>query len=214
MSVNILSKKWAFFMIALLVFALAGTTFADSYYHKQTIRYPKWQDHAKHYSFLFGNHIDSHQQSMVLNNNMLWGYLYITFTGEETSDGFPIVQHPDENTPAENRVVGWFFRAVPATATMVYHHMDHPLWLMKSRSDIPQPGSFTHFHWIGAPMMAEELMEGHEYGGYVIELWAVRTFAFKHHEQTVVVRPGLDNATHLNIITSFPGDMPLKTFTP
>jgi hypothetical protein len=24
---------------------------------------------------------------------------------------------------------------------------DHPVWMMRKRNDIPQPGSFTRYHW-------------------------------------------------------------------
>ncbi|MGV7225096.1 MAG: hypothetical protein ACQ9MH_26720 [Nitrospinales bacterium] len=94
---------------------------------------------------------------------------------------------------------------------------------MVNRVDIPQPGSFTHFHWIGAdsddpralaaevPLqcdvdMAGELDNNAEdvtCPGWFLEIRTVREFAFEHGGETVPVRPGLDNATHLNLVTNY-----------
>ena len=93
---------------------------------------------------------------------------------------------------------------------------------MVNRVDILQPGSFTHFHWIGADSddpraptevpqecdveMAGELDNNAENvtcTGWFLEIRAVRKFAFDHGGEKVPVRPGLDNATHLNLVTNY-----------
>ena len=41
-----------------------------------------WLDQQYPYDFIFGNHIDTHQQTMVLPDGTLQWVLYIEFTGE------------------------------------------------------------------------------------------------------------------------------------
>jgi hypothetical protein len=48
------------------------------------------------------------------------------------------------------------------------------------------------------------LMEEMSYEGYFLELTAKDTFVFKHGNEEILVTPGLDLATHLNIVSSFP----------
>ena len=52
--------------------------------------------------------------------------------------------------------------------------------------------------------MAMDLMEGMMYEGYFLELTAKDTFVFKHGDEEILVTPGLDLATHLNLVTVFP----------
>jgi hypothetical protein len=163
-----------------------------------------WTNHAPPFTFLFGNHIDTHQQTIPLPNGGLIGFLYITYTGETTASGLPVAKHPDENTPASEIVIGWVLRAKPGKAVFVHHDMDHPLWLVESRTEIPQPGGFSHFHWLGGPEHAHELVMEQEYSGYFLELTALKKFAFDHGGEQIPVSPGLDLATHLNIVASFP----------
>jgi len=93
---------------------------------------------------------------------------------------------------------------------------------MVNRVDIPQPGSFTHFHWITTTSsdpraetvpancdveMAGQLEDNAENvvcPGWFLEIRAVRRFAFEHGGEMVPVRPGIDNATHLNLVTNYP----------
>lgn len=117
------------------------------------------QLHANPYTFLFGNHIDTHQETKLNNDGTLKGRFYIFFTGEtDESTGLPIARHPrgaghDEECGIDpiECVVGWEILAVPGEAKFLSHSgvngEDHPVWMV-SRSAIPQPGSFTHFHWI------------------------------------------------------------------
>ena len=118
------------------------------------------QLHAKPYTFLFGNHIDTHQETKLNNDGTLKGRFYIYFTGEtDESTGLPVARHPrgeghDEECGVDpiECVVGWEILAVPGEARFLSHSgvngNDHPVWMVSSRSDIPQPGSYTHFHWI------------------------------------------------------------------
>ena len=171
--------------------------------------YP-WMDHAFPFDFLFGNFIDTHQQTQLQTDGELFGFLYITFTGGVTEDGLPIARHCDENTPPEECVVGWMIRGKRGVARFVFHENDHPLWLVVSRADIPQPGAFSHFHWITNERCPA--VHAHELemlgittcDGFFLELQAVNTFAFLHANQVIPVVPGLDIATHVNIVGSFP----------
>ena len=114
---------------------------------------------------------------------------------------------------------------IPGEAKFLYHSgingNDHPVWMV-NRVDIPQPGSFTHFHWIGADSndprapaevqsecdvdMADDLDDNAEdvtCPGWFLKIHAVRKFAFDHGGEIVAVRPGVDNATHLNLVTNY-----------
>jgi len=111
--------------------------------------------------------------------------------------------------------VGWKIDAVPSRAKLVLQPMhDHPVFLLR-RPDIPQPGSHAHFHWNGAmPMLNQSA------NGYLLELTAVNSFCFIHHDANlatsawscrdnkgVAVERGVDIATHLNIVTNEPNGM-------
>lgn len=107
-----------------------------------------WKDHAAPYDFLFGNEIDTHQQTRLASDHSLAGFLYVHYTGERTSDGLAIAGEPQS--------------------------------------------------------------------GYLLELRAVARFCFVHHDAGpagdgscrarggVAVVPGLDIATHVNIVTTAP----------
>lgn len=173
--------------------------------------YP-WKDHAPPYAFTFGNDIDTHQQTRRTREGGLFGFFYVRFTGETTGDGWPVANHANCAMMPGQCEVGWILRGLPASATFLYHEMhDHPVWLLP-RAAIPQPGAYGHFHWLGP----DHPMPGQEKSGYVLELQAVSAFCFVHHEVPahrgatcverggVPVSPGIDIATHLNIVSSFP----------
>lgn len=42
--------------------------------------------------------------------------------------------------------------------------------------------------------------------GYFLQIEATETFAFKHGGELIPVRPGIDNSTHLNLVTSIPAE--------
>lgn len=163
--------------------------------------YP-WRDHAEPFEFFFNNHIDTHQQTRLTNKGDLFGYLYITIIGEK--NGIPLAEHCDSNTPAGECDVGWIIKGKPGTALFVFHESDHPIWLVSSRNDIPQPGAYSHFHWEDGPDKAGGLVEETLYDGYFLELKAVNQFYFKHAGEDILVEPGIDTSTHVNIVGSFP----------
>jgi len=114
--------------------------------------------------FEFGNHIDSHQSTYLATKKgapvSLIGSFYIFFTGEtDPVSSLPIARHPrgaSQNELCEvdvNCVAGWIINAVPGAGKFLSHTgvngEDHPVCLL-NRTRIPQPGDFTHFHWISA----------------------------------------------------------------
>ena len=168
--------------------------------------YP-WRSHAAPYDFVFGNEIDTHQQSRLAGGGALAGFLYVHYTGETTTDGLPVAVHDDCATTTCD--VGWTFDALPAPGVLLYHvEGDHPVWLV-DRADIPQPGAYAHFHWFG-----DMPAVGAKAEGFLLQLRAVASFCFVHHAMPgsgtcrerggVAVVPGLDIATHVNIVASFP----------
>jgi len=178
----------------ILCFLVAGSAEARS-----------WKDHAAPFDFFFGNHIDTHQQTRLNNDETVFGFLYITYTGEVNDEGVRVAEHCDESTPAAECVPGWTVRGVPGQAEFKFHTTDHPVWLVLSRADIPQPGAYVHFHWLGSPNAPDGLAEGQTYEGYFLELQAIGSFVFLHGGQEIPVRPGLDVSTHVNILGSFSG---------
>jgi hypothetical protein len=174
-------------------------------------QYP-WRQHKAPFDFTFGNEIDGHQQSTLTQGGSLRGYLYVTYTGVVTKDGYAIATHANCSMGAECSV-GWTFAGVPVRAKLVLQPMhDHPLFWIP-RQDIPQPGAFAHFHWTGMAMPMPYL----DADGYALELVAVRSFCFIHHGSEaataglscrdnggIAVQRGIDLATHLNILPNAP----------
>jgi hypothetical protein len=213
--------------------------------------------------FLMGNHIDSHMENKLAADGSLKGRLYVYYTGEiDEASGLPVARHP-RGAGEHNEecgfdpiqcVVGWRVRAVPAEAVFVSHSGvngdDHPIWLINTRNGIPQPGSYTHFHWITskssderwdqvpdacdvrmAGMLEGDVLTGdlvlldndenpaftwqdskvHVGGGaenlacpgWLLELTAIREFAFQHGGEKIAVSRGIDSSTHLNIATNY-----------
>jgi len=174
--------------------------------------YP-WRQHEAPYDFKFGNEIDTHQQTRQARDGSLNGFFYVRFTGMTTKDRYPVATHVDCNAHTDCSV-GWTLSGKPASGQFLYHAMhDHPVFLV-GRSDIPQPGSYAHFHWLGQLMQPNTPMDTK---GYLLQLQAVDRFCFVHHDAEmsmpatgktcrenggVAVEPGIDIATHLNIVTS------------
>jgi hypothetical protein len=172
--------------------------------------YP-WRNHAAPFAFLFGNDIDTHQQTRQTRDRGLFGFFYVEFTGVVTKDQYRVATHVDCNA-VHDCTVGWTLNGKPVAATFLYQVMpDHPVFLV-DRRDIPQPGAFGHFHWPGAQPSLDQTV-----AGYLLQLTAVDRFCFIHEgasgatsNQTcrenggVNVDPGIDIATHLNIVTSRP----------
>jgi hypothetical protein len=213
-----------------------------------------WNDHADPHNFLFGNHIDTHQETRLYEHGArtgeLRGWFYVFDSGDTLADGTPILKHcTGTDHYGAGCVAGWRMDAKPCIqevndcqATFLYHDNDHPVWLLGGRQDIVQPGSYTHFHWLtegleGDPSypsslseieeiffgeqgiinvpdgcnvaMANKLISGTVCPGYflqieVLEPFGYGTWAFHHGGEDLLVRPGIDNKTHLNLLTSFP----------
>ena len=188
-------------LASLIFYAAPGTAIARGL--------PAWNNHAAPRTFLFGNHFDTHQQSEVGRDGDLSGLLYIRFSGVTTADGWAVASHTDCNATSDC-TVGWTMAGKLRDAVFLYHAMeDHPVFQIE-RSQIPQRGAYAHFHRV-AP---DEHSSG---SGYVLQLFAVQRFCFIHHEAEaadpgrtceenggVAVTPGLDIATHLNIVSSAP----------
>ena len=164
-----------------------------------------WKSHQAPFDFVFGNHIDTHQQTRPEPGGSLFGYVYISFTGEYTADGIPIAAHRNCDQAGAECSVGWRVTAVPGEAIFVAHEAgDHPLWFVEHRADIPQPGAFSHFHWAGDPGEASALVPGQAYEGYFLEFRAKDTFVFRLGTADILVVPGVDISTHLNIVPTLP----------
>jgi hypothetical protein len=152
--------------------------------------YPGDTFHAAPFDFLFGNHIDTHQQLKLKEKTggkpaTLKGSFYIIFTddqgvslGIDPDSGLPKARHPrglvleDDGVTIKHDeacgvspnivcVVGWRMRGLPGAAKFVSHAgvngNDHPIWMVNRAEEasapapgmvIPQPGSYTHMHWI------------------------------------------------------------------
>lgn len=165
--------------------------------------------------FLFGNAIDGHQRTRLARDGSLSGFLYVGFTPVVTSDGYRVATHVDCNTVPDCGV-GWRIDGRPAKAALLYRPMhDHPVFVVK-RADMPQPGAYSHFHWLGAAEPQPFL----PVDGYLMQLTAMNRFCFIHHEAAmasagatcrdnggVPVRPGEDIATHLNVVAAPPAGM-------
>jgi len=134
--------------------------------------------HKAPFDFLFGNHIDTHQENnLTLDNKTgepesLFGKFYIIFTGAiDPASGLRIARHPrglasdgshDERCGITVKcVVGWEMQGLPGAAKFVSHSGvngdDHPVWLVNRTEEalapatgmvIPQDGYYSHFHWI------------------------------------------------------------------
>jgi len=176
--------------------------------------YP-WRNHDAPFGFVFENEIDTHQQTRLTRDGSLFGFFYVRFTGVQTKDRYPVATHVDCNA-SPDCTVGWALNGKAISATFLYETMgEHPVFLAQ-RADITQPGSPSHFHWLGAVMP----MQRQAVKGYLLQLTAVDRFCFIHHHAGaasatatcrqnggVNVDPGIDIATHLNIVASPPPGM-------
>jgi hypothetical protein len=156
-------------MLILAILALALTGTATQVAAKKPVKPPPPVD------FLFGNHIDTHQQTNLstvketgdplgLTGNLL--IFYPAGAGNDHKSGLPLARHPrgadhDEECGVDvTCVTGWVIKGVPGAAKFVSHSGvngdDHAVWLVNREPDellagvsaIPQPGFKTHFHWI------------------------------------------------------------------
>lgn len=151
--------------------------------------YP-WREHAPPFDYLFGNHIDMHQQSRILGNGALQGFFYIRFTGHFIN-GYPEAMHGQDT-------VGWIISGISLKAKLV--ELSPPTWCVDP-AELPQQTGYTHFHWLGLPEDESGLIIGQTYDGYLIKLTARDTFFFEDFEDFIVT-PGVDSYSHNNIVTN------------
>jgi len=223
-----------------------------------------WQ--AEPYDFVFGNHIDTHVQLRLKQDDgeleSLMGSFYIIFTesdgvtplGTDPVSGLPIAHHPRGAEHNERCgidpitcVVGWYMDAVPGAARFLYHSGvngdDHPVWMVNRAEEagapatgmvIPQPGYFSHFHWIttsssdpravDVPAQCDKNNAGQLQDqdptavneicrGWFLQIHAVRDFAFKHGNELIPVYVGEDLRSHLNMVTNY-DETPVVPITP
>lgn len=124
-----------------------------------------WQ--AAPNDFVFGNHIDTHIQLRLEEENgqpvSLRGSFYIIFTddqgislGTDPASGLPIARHPRGTSENHNEtcgvspniecLVGWHMDGIPGAAKYLYHSGvngdDHPVWMVNraEESSAPAPG--------------------------------------------------------------------------
>jgi hypothetical protein len=136
-----------------------------------------WGQSGAPNGFLFGNEIDTHQKTQQSRDGSIFGFLYVRFTGVVTQDGYAVATHVDCSTMPDCSV-GWKLDGKPLKAIFLHHPMhDHPVFQV-ARSDIPQPGSYSHFHWLGQAMPQPHL----PVDGYLLQLTAMNRFCFIHHE--------------------------------
>jgi hypothetical protein len=136
-----------------------------------------WQDHLAPFSFLFGNHIDTHLETKLNRDGTLNGFFYVHRLDENsdgvpdvTADGLPVFGHCTKPEDYATCQAGWNVKGYPCikevngcTAMFLYHKDDHPVWLIGprlrmgmdgqtylagTRAQVPQPGRPTHWHWL------------------------------------------------------------------
>lgn len=184
-------KKTAFYLaLALVLLFNAGSALAAGGY--------PWNNHVAPYDFLFDNHIDTHQQSQLIDKGNLQGFLYIHYTGESI-DGIPVAEHTDCSQNPEDCVVGWILRGIPAKATWLADSMG--TWCINPES-VNIPKGYTLFHWLGLPETEMGLEVGQQYPGYLMTLISYKTFYFRHHGMLFLITPGVDSVSHSNITTN------------
>lgn len=132
--------------------------------------YP-WRFHAAPFAFTFGNQIDSHQQSRVVDGGMLQGFLYIHDTGTFTTAGLPIAERA--RCPHMECHVGWVLKGVFISAVLV--QKAPRIWLVDSGS-LPQEPGYNHFQWLGEPHTPHDLVIGQTYNGILLKRIAPEPF--------------------------------------
>lgn len=164
-----------------------------------TESYP-WRDHAEPFAYEFGNHIDSHQQSLV-KGSMLQGFFYITLSDQiDQVSGLPEATHGNCEDNPDGCTVGWVWHGKPVEATLIAHGGgQHPTWCIDP-ADMPRQPGYTHFHWTGEPASAMDLATRVPMDGWLLRLTAVDAFFFTHHGG-LAITPGIDYESHANVTT-------------
>jgi hypothetical protein len=95
-------------LLAVLSLPLAaGAAAADLY---------PWRDHEAPFSFVFGNEIDSHQQTRQGRDGSLFGFFYVRHTGVVTRDHYPVATHADCSM-VRDCTVGWTLQGMSASCS-------------------------------------------------------------------------------------------------
>ena len=190
----------------------------------------------------------------------------MTPIGTDSVSGLPIARHPRGANHNEvcgidpiTCYVGWYIDAVPGAAKFLYHSGvngdDHPVWMVNRAEEydpltllptstpgmlIPQPGAYSHFHWIASdsddpraidvsaacdkddagqledadglndPTAVNEVCQG-----WFLEIKAVYDggFALEHGGEHIPVYVGTDLRSHLNMVTNY-DETPVLAITP
>ncbi len=181
----------------------------------------------------------------------------VTRIGTDPVSGLPIARHPRGAEHNERCgidpitcYVGWYLDAVPGAAKFLYHSGvngdDHPVWMVNRAEEydpndltsptsspgmvIPQPGAYSHFHWIttGSNVInhtldpragsvppecdkndAAQLQDQDPTAankvcqGWFLQIKAVRNFALEHGGELIPVHVGIDLRSHLNMVTNY-----------
>ena len=137
-------KLCLFFCLALICMLGAGTALADG--TDQDLDYP-WRAHAAPFDNLFGNMIDGHQQTQIVDGGKLFGFIYVEYLEDEQPvDGLPVARKV--NCASGNRTVGWVVKGIPIYAKLV--NQSPRIWLVDP-ADLPKEKGYSHFHWTGGP---------------------------------------------------------------
>ena len=167
-------------LLPLVMFALIGAK-KDKYADFDFFR---WSDHAAPYTFLFGNHIDTHLETKLevdgKDKGNLEGFFYVFFdqdgdgAPEFTEGGLPIARHCTMPEHYDRCQVAWVVEAKPCikevngcTAMFLYHQHDHPVWLVgpqlrMAMGDAFLGGTRAEIPQPGAPSHFHWLTEGSE----------------------------------------------------
>lgn len=158
-----------------------------------------WKNHAAPFTFKFNNLIDNHQQTRLLNNGRLQGFIYIQFTGEMIN-GIPVARRADCDDPTLDCRVGWEVSGVPAQEARLVQKGPR-LWSFPEGA-LPADPEFVHFHWTGTPKKPCGLvLNDVAYNGYLFRRTAVTTFYWlggnDDKEAGRLVTPGIDLHSNL-----------------
>ncbi len=189
------------FAIGLLLLSGASAALADEPDTGFT-----WKNHAAPFSIMFGNLIDNHQQTRLLDNGRLQGYIYIQFTGEMI-DGVPAARRANCDDPALDCRVGWEVTGVPVDGAQLVQKGPR-LWDIP-QENLPSDPEFVHFQWEGTPKKPCGLVISDDvsYSGYLFKRTAVTTFYWlggnEDKETGRLVTPGID--LHSNLLGRWTG---------
>ncbi|HET6445236.1 MAG TPA: hypothetical protein VFI27_11720 [candidate division Zixibacteria bacterium] len=195
-----MTKKFIFLLI-LFMALLLGTTAALAGVQETGL---PWQGHAAPFDKLFNNLIDNHQQTMLLPNGNLRGFIYIQFTGKETN-GIPVAVRADCEDASLDCRVGWVVDGKPMQATLV--QKSPRKWLVDEASVVKLDG-YNHFQWDGLPKKPCGFNSEYTINvdGYLFKRTAVQEFYWQGGSDNPehgghLVTPGID--PHANIVTSW-----------